>query len=296
MATGKDYKPDPVKEARWRLARREDLADVMGIVLSVPMHGQDPDGVWRFGLRTDQGWADEGMTAQFDYEVQTLFSIAAEGLVERGALARTRPGSFTSHPYEIGPAAQGWPMQFVEFVQQARPLLEDGATLLAWGYFLKDVIRKLWEWGSAMDREASKYPQSRPVTYDGRSSVPSASFTRPAIVALCYVDLVDHYPVTEAVTLETFPRSKFGYVSQDHPGGSESYLIRFTVQRMSFYYHVLGSGQVLEHFKTNGPALSLLPIRDITGVENRSYIEAGESDKFILRGITEHSSIPFLGK
>lgn len=266
MAGGKNSKPpepvDPAVEEQWRLSRREDLADAFGLVLSIPWHGQDDQGEWRFGLTPMGGMPNMEWQSQFESEMKLLIRDTASGLVSRGLLTENQAASLDYHPYSVGPAAQEWPKIFFDLYQDARPFLADGASLLGWGYFFRDTITALWTWASKKEREQSEYPDAESVTFMGYSAKPSLTLTGPAVVALCYADLVERHGISEPTTIETFPRGLAGYETPGHPGGGETYLLRFRVGRRNFFYYVSGTGKVTEHFLMVGTTLSLLPLPD----------------------------------
>jgi hypothetical protein len=173
-------------------------------------------------------------------------------------------GVIRGHDYATGPAAQEWPQLFYELYRDACPVLADGASLLAWGYLFKDVIKGVWNWAAIKEREV--YGGGPSTIYSGSSLVPRMVFTGPALVALCYAHLRDTFDVSSDVKLEVFPRTAFpGYSDPDHPGGEESYLVRARADRRTFYYVVKGDGKVLEHFEVRGRKLTSLPLPNFVG-------------------------------
>lgn len=288
MAGGKNATPvvDPETEELWRLSRREDLADALGFVLSVPWHGQDEKGSWKYGLRPQYGWANPEIEAEFRSEMHALIIVTAAPLVSRGLVTADQVQSIPSHPYSVGPAAQEWPKLFFDLYQDARPLLSDGASILGWGYFLRDLMKGLWSWAASKQQEQAEPAEAENVTYSGHGVIPTITLTRPAIVALCYAHLVDHCGVSENVTVETFPRSFTSYATPGHPGGAETYLVRAKAGRRSFFFHVSGAGEVTEHYLSVGTSITPLPLPNFMGDDFSSMSrEIFPSDKVTIKGV-----------
>lgn len=260
---------DPKVEEEWRLAGRSDLGNVFGIVIAVPDHGQDDQGNWHYGLRTAYGIPNRELELEFESEMRGLFTGLTSDAVSRGMLTKEEAEKLRVHPYSVGPAAQEWPKLFFELYQNTRPFLSDGASLLQWGGFVLYVINKLRSWASQKEREQSMAPESSATSCSGASVMPPLVFTRPAIAALCYVDLVQRHAVTADVTLDTFPRSYTEFATDDHPAGNESYLIRAKTGNRAFFYHVSGAGEVGEHYLLIGSKLSLLQLPN--------FIEEGDT-------------------
>src|SRR5688572_3574043 len=127
-----DAEPSPTgMSRRERLSRRDDLAYAVGIAFSVPLHGRDNHGKWRYGAMSIGGEVDPNHVEAFDKDVTAILSSSLErhiagpaGGVEREA--RVAEG----HDYSTGPTAQEWPQIFYELYRDARPVLADGASLL----------------------------------------------------------------------------------------------------------------------------------------------------------------------
>lgn len=255
---------DPASEERWRLSRRADLANVFGMMLTVPWHGQDDQGNWRYGLRPYGGFSNDTLQTQFESDMQALIQRAATELTSRGLLTQEELDSLSAHPYSVGPMAQEWPKIFFDLYRDAQPFLADGASILGWGYFFRDAIKAVTSWASEKTREESEQPLGDAIARSGYAVMPEIALTRPAIVALCYSDLVNSHAITEELTIDTFPRSYTEYETVDHPGGGESYLIRARAGRRSFVYHITGQGKVVEHYLIVGSTLTLLPLPNLT--------------------------------
>ncbi len=137
MAGGETKEPieiDPEVYERSRLGRRDDLYNAFGIMLSVPLHGQDEQGRWKYGLSPQHGWANPDLETQFAQEMRSLIVGQVSALVTQGVIPPEQVESIQGHNYSVGPAAQEWPKIFFELYRDARPVMNDGASLLAWGY------------------------------------------------------------------------------------------------------------------------------------------------------------------
>lgn len=253
---------DAATDRRWQLAYRSDLSDAFGIVLTVPEHGQDSHGNWRYGLRSIGGLANQEIEAEFESEMRELIARSAPGLVSRRLLTQQEAEAIQVHSYSVGPAAQEWPEFFVDLYQDARPILLDGEAILGWAYFIRDLVRSIRSWAMQKDREQPESPDAEAVEYSSTGAMPSIALTRPAIVALCYTDLFERHAVTQDVVVETFPRTPTEFATVDHPAGLESYPIRARVGRRNYFYQVSGRGVFSEHFLLIGSTLTPLPLPD----------------------------------
>ena len=261
---------DQDAERRYRMARRDDLADRFGIIIGVPVHGQDAQGNWRYGIGLGVGGGENpAMVSEFTLEMKQIVVESAASLATNGVLDQEEVDAIESHRYETGPAAASWPQFFIDLYEQLNSPLTTGATLLAWGYFLKDVASKLKHWKDHKERAFQEklgdaYSLDYPSDY-----TPGVVLTCPALVSLCYVDLVDRYGIGGDVMIDILPRERFsGYATPDHPAGGETYLIRFKTDSMNFYYLVDGFGTVSEHYLAAGDDLTLLPLPDLLPLES----------------------------
>ncbi len=196
--------------------------------------------------------------------MQEVVADSAEVLVAREVLTRDDVRSIESHGYETGPAAQSWPQIFFDLYQQMDPLLAGGANLLAWGYFFKDMVFKLRHWKDNKERDFQERLGDGYALAYAADYIPTVVLTGPALVALCYADLVERYGIGNDITVDVLPRSRFGgYASPTHPSGGETYLVRFKSGSMSFFYLVDGFASVSEHYLTTGDDLTLLPLPEL---------------------------------
>ena len=137
---------DHEAERRWRLSRRNDLATVVGIVLTVPSQGEDEFGTWRYGARPLGGMAHSDIVDEFNADMREIIGKSAQPLQDVGVLSTEQVAKLDSHRYETGPAAQSWPQVFFEIYKHVQPVLTDAATLIAVAQFLKDAYRGIEDW------------------------------------------------------------------------------------------------------------------------------------------------------
>ena len=271
LAGGKEsskHDINPEDERRWQMSRRTDLANTFGIVLNVPSHGQDQDGNWEYGRIPIGGMANQQLVSEFRAEMRELIRQHASALVAEGLLMERQAETLDSHPYSVGPAAQEWPKIFFEFYKDVQPILSDGASALGWGYFVKDLVSRIHWWNANKQKEVYE-SMSRQESYpqEWRELSITPVLTRPALIALCYVDLTKRYGIGDDLTIDTYPRSYSEYETPDHPAGGETYLIRLKAGKRGFYYLVNGKGIVSEHYLTTGSDITLLPIPNLLGEE-----------------------------
>jgi hypothetical protein len=263
---GQGIGPSPEEQARAaelsRLSYRDDLADSFGIMIAVAKHGPSPDGVIKYGYPPmPGGFNDQEMAEAFKSEMSGLIVESMSGLVDMGIISEEAVTTVKADPYSLPPAAQEWPKVFFDLYQDARPFLADGASLLAWGYFLRDAISRIWIWSSNKEREQSGPNPPENASYTGQGIMPGIALTRPAILALCYLDLIERHGIKEKITIDAHSRtSPFFISSVDHPGGRETYLVKAKAGSTSFFYIVRGSGDVIEHFSTSRSTLTLLEL------------------------------------
>jgi hypothetical protein len=273
MATGKKIdlpSVDPDTEERWQLARREDLDSVFGIVLSIPRHGLDEFGNWRYGGSPPSGMVKPEVIAEFEAEMRSIIVESALPLVNAGMLSEQQVNEIQSHPYETGPMAQSWPQFFFEVYQEAQPFISGAADFIAIAEFIRQVASGIRNW---QYRKRQEVEQTVGDAIDQTGSLdldPRMVLTLPDLVALCYTDLVQRHGRGGNVVIDTFPRDHYDYASPGHPAGGETYLIRLKSGEFSFFYLVDGRGGVSEHYLLAGDELLLLPLPNLLAHEPHS--------------------------
>jgi hypothetical protein len=247
---------------------RDDLDFSLGIILPAPLHGLDINGNVVFGIRPQFGMADEAITNQFAREMRNLIVTGMQPLVDRGTLPANVLEPLEARPYSFPPAAQSWPLYLFNLWHDARPFLEDGALLLAWGAAIREVLRKVNDWVQARQSE-----RNWDVVPSGQETEIQVNpiLTRPAIVALCYLDLVERHKVTGAVTMEAHGRGFAVATGPGHPGAFDQYLVRIQTNGPAYFWLVRGDGTTLDHFSLDGTDIAVLPLPNFS---------TGEPDEF----------------
>lgn len=291
MATGDDLDPAiyQVETETSKEARRADLDHSISMMVVVPVHGPGPSGRVAYGNRPfDGGFADTAIVDEFKQDIEQFLSGLGRGLVFEGFATEDQIAAIRLRPYSVGPAAQEWPQFILNFIQDARPVLNDGATLLAWGGFIKAVIDSIGNW---VDRRKATIAEERApqlVEYDPRTEVAvKPVFTRAAIVCLCYQDMVTRSGVGTSCTVDVLTRSAEHYAGPDHPSGMEAYLIRFGIGSRNFIYHVNAYAFVLEHYLISGADMTMLTLPKFVE-HDRPRIDTPKPDlRYTIKGVNE---------
>jgi hypothetical protein len=225
--------------------------------------------------------ADETLTAAFEETMRSLVTERASVLTERGLLTPESIADIQGRLYGFPPAAQQWPMFLYNLYLDARPFLNDGASLIAWGMFFRDLLLGVREWVNA--RRASVDPEVIP---PGEATDKVAShpiLTRPAIIALCYADLAERYGVEDSVANEAHSRGFPSFTVPDHPGYTDRYLVRAKVSRRSYFWGVNGDGTVTEHYKIAGGHITLLPLPDFGSPDQTTWQEPMPPHRIVVK-------------
>jgi len=248
---------------------RRDLANAFGIILSPPHHGPDVRGNAAYGIRPQYGMADETITGEFAETMRSLVVGRASALAERGLVTPEAISDLQSKPYGYPPAAQQWPTFLYTLYLDARPFLNDGASVIAWGMFFRDVLRGVREWSQAR-RDSVDY-EAIPPGREAREVASHPVLTRPAIIALCYADLAERYGAGDTIAIEAHGRGFPGFTGPDHPGYNDRYLVRAKAGRRSFFWSVNGDGTVTDHFMMAGGQITMLPLPDFGAPDQRTW-------------------------
>jgi hypothetical protein len=215
--------------------------------------------------------ADDTVTAEFETTMRSLVKTRASLLVEEGLLTPEAKATVHGQSYGFPPAAQQWPMFLYNLYLDARPYLTDGASLIAWGIFFRNVLSAVKEWTSAR-QEAVDYEAIPP----GQAAQDVANhpiLTRLAIISLCCSDLAERYEIFDAVSIEAHCRGFPGFSGPDHPGYTDRYLVRAKVGRRSFFWGLDGDGTVSDHHVVASGHITLLPLPDFGSFGQKNWQE-----------------------
>lgn len=256
---------EPDRERSSRQVRLMDQSKTFGLRVIVPDHGQDEYGQWLYGFPPSVELASSpDIVANFASEMQSIVATSSQLLVRAGTLNETDVETFTIIRRETGAGAYSWPELAIKFIEQAQPFLSNGADLLAWGYFLKEVVSKIRRW---TDEKNQALRDASGQTRGFNSFNPRPVLTRPGLVALCYAHLVEQYGVSSNVSIDMFPRSRLLGPPGGHPAQAEMHLIRLQAGERSFFYLVDDLGTALEHFLITDGDLTLLPLSELVPPE-----------------------------
>jgi hypothetical protein len=258
------------KDRNDRFKRRLEVLDGFGIFMLVPDHGQDIHGNWQYGIQPSiELESDAEIVADFADQMRSIISESARSLVIQGTLTLEEVEQIEIEQSVVGAGAYSWPQLVIDLFHDAQPFLSNGADLLAWGYFLKEVVSRIKFWADSKDAELRRNSDEK----RGFSNFkPSPSLTRSGLMALCYVDLVERYGIGGNVTIDVFPRSRLHFVSIGHPAQGVSYLIRFKSGDRSFFYQLNEAGAVTEHYLLSDNDLTLLPLPELLPIESQQLL------------------------
>jgi hypothetical protein len=254
----------------------------------VPDHGQDEHGNWLYGVRPSVELASNpDIVADFASEMQSIVASTAQSLVRAGTLSEKETETFAIIRRERGAGAYSWPELVIKFFEQAQPFLSNGADLLAWGYFLKEVVSKIRRWTDEKDQALRNASEE---TLGFNSFNPRPGLTRPGLVALCYAHLAEQYGVSSTVSIDVFPRSRLIGSPDSHMAQAETHLVRLRSGERSFFYLVDDLGNALEHFLITNGDLTSLPLPELVPPEKYElpYRYPQEVQHFTVRVDTPH--------
>lgn len=227
----------------WRERRREDLADKYAIIVSLPHarlepHGEHPPEPLR--------WDDPDFSQQED-----RFRREFDRLL-REALRRYAPGpdeiATSQHGYEVGPAAQSWPMFLFQIdLDTAANIIE----VSSFSYLVaRYVIQHFRRWLEARGVHAD---QTRHLT-----------FTKPILAAMCEAHVKEKYHPRAAITTAAYgiDKNEFQFTSQHHPGFEEVYVIDCRVGRKTYTFQIDGHATVQSLVLREGLRTVVLPLPD----------------------------------
>jgi hypothetical protein len=279
---------DPNHEGFSRDARLPDWSTDFGLRVIVPDHGQDDHGKWLYGVRPSMDLASSPeIVADFASEMQSIVASSAQLLVRAGTLNEKDVETIAIIRRETGAGAYSWPELVIKFFEQAEPFLSNGADLLAWGYFFKEVISKIRRWTDEKDQALR---ETSGQTLGFNSFNPRPVLTRPGLVALCYAHLVEQHSVSSYVSIDVFPRSRLIGSPDSHMAQAEIYLLRLQSGERSFFYLVDDLGHALEHFLITDGDLTSLPLPELVPPEKYTlpYRYQQEAEHFTARVSTPH--------
>jgi len=261
----------------WRLSRRADLQDAVGIIVGLPDHTRTKQGELIWGKRPFGGMSDSGAYDLFSRAMEQAVEDAVANLPNTPPLKRSR----SSHLYETGPAAQTWPQIALMLWEHAKPYLENIDLVVSLGASVKIAVESVKRWHREQnDQILEKWRQNQPSPNSApRMIEPSIVLTQGAAIALAVEDVVNRHGVAASLTVATFPRGFPGYSDARHPSWSTSYLVQCKVGKRCFMYHFQPGGELAEHYLMTNLEVTPLPFPPS---------ERGQIDQFhsVFPGIT----------
>ncbi|MGC4192861.1 MAG: hypothetical protein QM589_17080 [Thermomicrobiales bacterium] len=238
------------RQSDQQLSRRTDLADAIGIVITLPDHARGQDGQLRWGADPFAGAYDQRAYQDFQKAMLLIPEETVKAHERIPSLQRTEE----IHLYETGPAAQTWPQFALMLWEHAEPILSSGVLVVEAGKIVRDVIRRAKEWHDDTNTElAHQYeynptqPYHRPERVEFRYAL-----TQGAAIALAAEDVQTRHAVSPPFTIQSFVRGFPGYSDANHPSWSTSYLVQCHVEHRSFMYHYRPGGELSEHYLVFG--------------------------------------------
>lgn len=219
---------------------RGGLTDAAAVIVPFPPHraGESGEGMSLGGVWTTYGYGpgtpDEELGRAFVLGFTALVAEAAEDMVSTAASR-----GLEARRYEVGPAAGGLPELVVRVLEDARPVLEDGALLWAIGQAAHACLRRFRGLIDRLD-----------VRYWGNET--PLRFTEPMLLGLCYAHVRDTYHPRAVIEMESHVRVPSEFSSPAHPTGGERYLVRARIGRRSYFYSLDSHATVTEHFLRTG--------------------------------------------
>jgi hypothetical protein len=143
--------------------------------------------------------------------------------------------------------------------EDVRPYRNDGASLLAIAQFTVALVKYL--------RDRFRNAANEPIGHQPSGYFRPREFrpvlSKSMILGMCHAHFVENYGQSKRVSIDTHVRSKFPLItSGGHPGGMETYTVRFWAAQASYVYVVDSHGNSIEHFKININELISLPLPD----------------------------------
>lgn len=290
MAGGKDSKKDQPSEAemeagmeRERKARRDDLAEAIGLVLIPPFHGQDERGDYKFGLPPYGGFYDSATVERYITDMgQVVQSVVESGPINGGD-STIRGDEIQPYPYSVGPAAQEWPKYLFLIYEYGRPILEDSVLLYSAGQMVRSVVKRIRQRSGEIAKD-----ETRSVDQSSQAAFPvepELLLTPGSLVSLCITDLHDRYDPIGIVDVEIHTRSWSSYSTQGHPGlADDVHLVRVQLSGRSVFWSLQTNGRVRDHFQLVGGKLMQLPLPNWFEIDRQNDVDfETELKKYQLR-------------
>jgi hypothetical protein len=230
----------------WDEAGRRDLTDSAAVVVALPdLSGSDelPEPFEREMHRQEFAYGSEWSAARESFQASLANDVKEVAALLPAALLLD---PIEVRPYRVGPAADGWPLYIVRFLEDAKPVLENGVLLWNLAEITYIILKKARAWPGFRQTEAN-------------SSI--LSLSEPMLQSLVYAHVRSAYEPDGTITLESHYRTDFpGYGDPEHFGGAETYLIQAKAGPVSYGYVVSSNAKVIEHFRVYDGEVQPMPL------------------------------------
>jgi hypothetical protein len=229
---------------RWDEARRSDLENALGVIVSLP--GPREEGAplelyqWYF-VGSPEFKAFE---ANFTNDVRQALIKAYAPVLPPHALVQLE-----ARPYSVGPAAQEWP-KYLYLLEHLWVAAQVVATLVEVG----EAARQAMELYRRALRRLGINPDS--------PTAPRLGFTKKNLEGLCasYVQEHFHPRACLAAMSEAFP-DPTGYGTAGHPGAGEWYRVAVRAGRQAYVFDINTWANVTRLVRRDGQQEIALPWR-----------------------------------
>jgi len=135
-----------------RLSKRTDLNNAVGVIVTLPTHGENQAGRMAWGAHSDYGVHAEEFYDKFSEEMEAAVENAIDSIPSAPPLVRTKP----SHLYETGPDAQTWPQVALMLWEDIQPYLQNIEMLVSLGLAVNLVKQRIRDWHNDKNQEIAE--------------------------------------------------------------------------------------------------------------------------------------------
>jgi hypothetical protein len=201
---------------------------------------------------------------------QIAFLESLQAVVS-AAVAPPLNQDFSITPYQVGPAAEWFPVFLVTLRDYGPEVLQTAADLVEVATAAFAVAKALREWKSREEQELDPIPGVP-------AKLPVLSL--PVIAGMCLSHFGEHYGPIDGITLHAHSRTLNDYGTAQHPSGIETYTLAIESVPQTFVYMVNGYCEALDHFVVENGQLTPLSLPNWL---EREYFP--QTDAYVPEGI-----------